>query len=183
LGFVINRTTGDLTTSFEYTSSLDILGGPKGGPVAQQIKITDGVFLFVPTNYVIAASNGLVLESIGGGLSLASPAGDLALDAGIGHTCNFSCDTIQLRQANSIQSATIDNNVSFTRFYPTTDNTGSIGIGGQAWSTVFTHAINIAVAPAVSATAGSSGAAPAQVAGYMPITVNGASYMIPLYNT
>jgi len=183
MGFVINRTTGDLTLSFEYTSSLDILGGPKGGPVAQQIKITDGVFLVIPTNYVIAASNGLVMESLGGGMSFSSPAGDLALAAGVGHACYLSFDTIQLRQGSSVQNATIDNNVSFTRFYPTTDNTGSIGIGGQAWSTVFTHAIHVAAPPAASATAGSSGAAPAQVAGYMPITVNGVSYMIPLYNT
>jgi hypothetical protein len=180
--FVMNRTTGELTTALQYTDALYIMGGPKGGPSTEQIKVMDGLLLLVPSNYVIAGSNDLVIESIAGGLSFSTPAGDLVLDVGAGHTCYFSFDAMQIRQANAIQSATIDNNVGSTRFYPTTDNTGSLGIDGQAWSTVFTHAINLATAPAVSATAGSGGASPAQVAGYLPITVNGTSYVVPLYN-
>jgi hypothetical protein len=167
--------------ALQYTTFLNILGGPIGGPATQQIKIQDGMTTLVPSNYVLRALDGLSFENLAGDISIESPYGNLTLASGHDKVMSMIADAIEIT-TGGVAQAIFDTNVSAARFYPNIDDTGSVGISGQAWSTIFTHAINVSTPPSPTATSGANGAPPAQVAGYMAITVNGTEYMVPLYN-
>jgi hypothetical protein len=181
IGFVLDRLTGGLSMALQYTTFLNILGGPIGGPATQQIKIQDGMTTLVPSNYVLRALDGLSFENLAGDISIESPYGNLTLASGHDKVMSMIADAIEIT-TGGVAQAIFDTNVSAARFYPNIDDTGSVGISGQAWSTIFTHAINVSTPPSPTATSGANGAPPAQVAGYMAITVNGTEYMVPLYN-
>ena len=203
-GFILDRATGQVFPSIQYVGgTFALIGGPVGGPTTQQWVVQDGSISYVPDNYTVAGNNGLTIETLAGLLQINSRANlDLSateqliatsgalmqLSAGTqlnllaGSLAFLAGNTIAIADSGTVQQSIIDNNVSATRFYPTEDNTGSLGIQGKAWSTVTTHAISVAAVPSLSANGGSAGTAPAQVAGYLPITVDGTSYVVPLYN-
>ncbi len=141
-GFVLDRVSGAVTTSLQYAgASFVLLGGPIGGPPAQQWYVADGVFEFVPDPYVIVASGALNLSTPPNKQLQISSGGQLNVLAGSGSLLFLAGDSIAIAQANTVQHATIDNNVSNTRFYPTTDNTGSIGLEAKRWSAI--HGVTI----------------------------------------
>lgn len=65
-----------------------------------------------------------------------------------------------------------------------TQNANAVGItGGTITASSVAATISMSNATSATATAGTSGALPAQVAGYVIVNIGGANYKIPYYNT
>jgi hypothetical protein len=137
MGYVLNRSTGAVTTTLSYTSPsfLAIQGGAVGA--TQQMRWTDGQCFIAPTGYSIQSNNGLTLANLAGTLTLQNAAGQFNVWAlGTGSQLYTAADSWAFSDHTTAQHATMDFVGSVARFYPSTDNQGSLGISGGRWASV-----------------------------------------------
>jgi hypothetical protein len=137
IGYVLNRSTGSVTTTLSYTSPsfFAIQGGAAGA--TQQMRWTDGQCFIAPTAYSIQSNNGLTLANLAGTLTLQNAAGQFNVWAlGAGSQLYTAADSWAFSDHTTAQHATMDFVGSVARFYPSTDNQGSLGISGGRWASV-----------------------------------------------
>ena len=135
-GFKLDRSSNVLTTTLQYAgSALSLIGGPAGGPPVQQWQCVDGAFETIPDPYAFEATGALnILTTVAGKYLQVKSAGQLYLIAAPGYQISLAADTVAIAQGSQAPHATIDNTVSNTRFYPTTDNQGWLGIAANRWA-------------------------------------------------
>ncbi len=140
----MDRSSGATNTFASYTGgTLDqwfvIQVGQTGD--TNQVAFYDGQMNIYPSSYAIEAQGSLTITTATGDQLEFESGGQLNMIAAAGSTMFWAADTIAIAQASTVQHSTIDNAVSATRFYPTTDNTGYIGLSTARWSNI--NGVNI----------------------------------------
>jgi hypothetical protein len=116
-------TTTVAGTEVDFTASATI-----------QARLINGYLTFQPTDFFVQGLNGLHMTAGSGRAELSSSTGgDHLLRAPTGYQF---FDTVALGKYNETQTASIDNNVSNFRLYPSTDGTGSIGLSTARWGLI-----------------------------------------------